>query len=98
MNAGTILNVIAQSQRERMRGPEGDSLIALRASVAVSPVLFSGPLTRKGLLHPPPLSRLQVVRVTFHFLDDVFRLHFTLEPAQGVFQRFSLLQSNFRQF
>src|SRR5215468_7433849 len=88
------------SQREGMRGPglEGDSLIALRASVAVPPVLFSGPLARQGLLHAPPLSWLQVVRVTFHFLDDVFRLHFTLKPAQGIFQRLSLLQSNFCQF
>src|SRR5215467_2825651 len=73
-------------------------LIALRTRVAVCPVLFSGSLTRQRLLHTAPLSRLQVIGVTFHFLDDVFRLHFTLEPAQGVFQRLTLLQSNFRQF
>src|SRR5215471_20639679 len=74
------------------------TLIALRTKVAVSPALFSGSLTRQGLLHAAPLSRLQVVRVTFHFLDNVFRLHLPLKPAQRVFQRLTLLQSNFCQF
>src|SRR5215470_5491809 len=83
-----------------MRGPglEGDWLIALRTKVAVPPALFSGSLARQSLLHAAPLSRLQVVGVALHFLDDVFRLHFTLEPAKRVFQRLSLLQSNFCQF
>jgi hypothetical protein len=39
------------------------------APKAVSLALFAG---------------LQVVRVTFHFFNDVFRLNFTLEPTERV--------------
>ena len=35
--------------------------------------------------------------MSLHFLDDVFLLHFALETPQGILQRLTLLQSNFRQ-
>jgi hypothetical protein len=35
--------------------------------------------------------------VALYFLDDVFRLHFALEPPQCVFYRLAFLQSNFSQ-
>ena len=35
--------------------------------------------------------------MTFHFLDDVFLLHFTLKAPKCVFEGFSLLQSDFCQ-
>jgi len=36
--------------------------------------LFSGTLSRQGLLQSPLLARLQAVGVSLHFLDDVFRM------------------------
>ena len=48
-------------------------------------------------LHPTSFARLQVVGVTLHFLNDVFRLNLALEAAQGVLQGLALLQSNFCQ-
>jgi hypothetical protein len=71
------------------------------SSVAISivffPNLFSGTLSRQGLLHSALRARLQVEGVTLHFLDDVFRLHLALEPPQCVFNRLAFLQSNFCQ-
>jgi hypothetical protein len=55
-------------------GPDCGNLIPLFAK------LFSGTLLRQSLLHPASLARLQVVRVTLHFLDDVFRHNLALEP------------------
>jgi hypothetical protein len=45
------------------------------------PVSFAG----QGLLDPELLTRLEVEGVTFHFLNDVLLLDFTLEAAKGVF-------------
>jgi len=42
-------------------------------------------------------ARLQVEGVTLNLLDDVFLLHFALEPAQGIFEGFTLLNSYFSQ-
>src|SRR6266849_3629331 len=72
-------------------GPKCCKLIVLFAN------LFSSTLLRQSLLHPASLARLQVVGVTLHFLDDIFRLNLAFEPTQGVLQRFTLLQSNFCQ-
>ena len=53
-------------------------------------LLFSGFLPRalagQRFLYPFLLAGLQVKGVTFYFLNNVFRLHFPLEPPQGVFQ------------
>jgi hypothetical protein len=35
--------------------------------------------------------------VAFDFFDDVFLLHFPFEAAEGVFQRFALLEPDFSQ-
>jgi hypothetical protein len=35
--------------------------------------------------------------VTLHFLNNVFRLNLALEPAQGILNRLTFLQSNFCQ-
>ena len=53
--------------------------------------LFSGTLLRQGLLHPASFAWLQVIGVTFHFLDNVFRHNLALEPSQSVLQRLALL-------
>src|SRR5439155_8736819 len=59
--------------------------------------LFSSTLSRQSLLHALLLARLQVVGVTLHFLNYVFRLNLALEPTQGILLRLTLLQSNFCQ-
>jgi hypothetical protein len=58
---------------------------------------FPAPFARQCLLDALPLSRLQVEGVFLDFLDDVFLLDFSLETAQSVFDRFTILNSNFRQ-
>jgi len=54
-------------------------------------------LSRQSLLHPALLAWFQIVGVTLHFLNDIFRLNLALEPTQSVLQRLALLQSNFCQ-
>src|SRR5271165_782624 len=55
---------------------------------------FPGTLLRQSLLYAPSLAWLQIVGVTFHFLNDVFGLNLTLEPTESVLERLALLQSN----
>jgi len=59
--------------------------------------LFATTLPRQCFLCPFLFARLQVKGVTFHFLNDVFLLHLTLEATQSVFERFAFLQSDFSQ-
>jgi hypothetical protein len=59
--------------------------------------LFAIPLACKGCLDAALLTGLQIVGVTFDFLDDVFRLYLPLEPAQRIFQRFAFLYANLSQ-
>jgi hypothetical protein len=47
--------------------------------------------------YPLPLAGLEVKRVTLYFLDNVFGLYLPLESSQRIFERFTLLKSNFRQ-
>ena len=58
---------------------------------------FAGALACQRFLDPFFLAGLQVKGVTFYFFNDVLRLHFTLEAAQGVFEGFAFLQSDFCQ-
>ena len=44
------------------------------------------------------LAWLQVKRVTLDLFDNVFGLNFALETAQGIFERFTLLNSNLCQW
>jgi hypothetical protein len=76
---------------------EGRGLAAALRIVALiwlSANLFSGTLSRQSLLESALLARLQVVRVTLHFLNNVFRLNLALEPTKRVLQGLALLQSN----
>jgi hypothetical protein len=51
------------------------------------------------LLHAAFLARFQIEGMPLDFLDldNVLLLDFALEPAHGVFKRFSLLHPNFGQ-
>ncbi len=46
--------------------------------------LFPRALPRKGLFHSTFFARLQVIRVTFHFSNDVFRQNLTFESAERI--------------
>jgi hypothetical protein len=59
------------------------------------PELFPRTLPRQSLFHAALFSRFQVVGVTLHFFDDVFRLNLTFESTERVLQGLALLQSNF---
>jgi len=48
-------------------------------------ILLPVPFPGQSLLDPLPFTRFQVERVLLYFFDDVFLLHFSLEPAEGVF-------------
>ena len=63
--------------------------------VLLPPLLFAQPLARKSLFRAPLFTRLHVVTVFLDLLDDVFLLHLALEPAQGIFQRLTFLNTYF---
>ena len=84
-----------------LRGPQPKLWPSISHSVLLLVLLFTGflacALAGQRFLHPFLLAGLQVKGVTFYFLNNVFRLHFPLEPTQGVFQRLAFLQSDFCQ-
>src|ERR1700751_1469682 len=55
------------------------------------PNLFARALPRQSLFHSPPFTRLQIVRVTFHFSNDVCRLNLPFESTESILQGFALL-------
>jgi len=55
------------------------------------------PFTRESLLDTQLLTRLQIEGVAFDLFNDVFLLHLPLEAPEGVFQRFTVLESYFSQ-
>src|SRR5216684_233207 len=63
--------------------------------VRFPPLLLAQSLPRKRFLCPALLAGFHVEAVLLDFLDDVFLLHFALETAQGIFQRFALLDDDF---
>jgi hypothetical protein len=58
-------------------------------------LLLPKALTREGLLGATSFSGLHEIAVLLDFFNDVFRLHFSLEAPEGVFQRLALLNYNF---
>ena len=65
--------------------------------VVVTAETLAAALAGQSLLHALLLTGLQIERMLFYFLDDVFRLNSPLEAAQGVFQAFTILETNFCQ-
>ena len=72
--------------------PKGDRLYRL---VLLSPLFLTKAFTRESFLGATSFSGLHEVAVLLDFLDDVFRLHFSLEAPESVLQRFALLNYNF---
>jgi len=63
--------------------------------VRFAPLLFAQSLPRKRFFGPAFLAGLHVEAMLLDFLDDVFLLHLALKTAQGIFQRFTLLDNDF---
>src|SRR5712692_6814935 len=82
---------------ELRRKRKGDPAITgpPRSLIRFAPLLLAQSLPRKRFLGPALLAGFHVEAVLLDFLDDVFLLHFALETAQGIFQRFALLDDDF---
>jgi hypothetical protein len=63
----------------------------------VSATLLPVPLASERCFDALLFTWLQVKGMPLDFLNDVFGLHFALEPAQRVLKRFPFLQSDFSQ-
>ncbi len=72
--------------------------LSLVLSVLLLASFLTAALPRQRFFYALSFARLQVERVTFHFLDDVLGLYLPLKPAKCVFEGFSLLKSYFCQF
>jgi hypothetical protein len=59
--------------------------------------LLPVPLASQRLFDTLFLAGFQVERMPLYFLDNVFCLYLTFEAAESIFQRLTLLHSNFRQ-
>ena len=59
--------------------------------------LLAIPLARQCFLDATLFTGLQVVGVTFDFLDDVFLLNLPLKPAERILKRFAFLHTNLCQ-
>src|ERR1700675_4051508 len=81
------------------RGPESRKCGAEprneRKLIRFAPLLLAQSLPRKRFFGPAFLSGLHIEAMLLDFLDDVFLLHLALETAQGIFQRFTLLDDDF---
>jgi hypothetical protein len=73
------------------QAPLLDELILLFTS------LFAIPLARQCFLDATLFTGLQVVGVTFDFLDDVFLLNLPLKPAERILKRLAFLHTNLCQ-
>ena len=67
------------------------------ALILLFPDFFAGALASQRSFHALFFAWFQVEGVALDLFDNVFLLYFPLETAQGVFERFTLLQPNFRQ-
>ena len=63
----------------------------------VPPHLLAAPLSGQCLLRTTLVTRLQIEGVFLNVLDDVLLLHLAFESTQGTLDRFTILNSNFRQ-
>jgi hypothetical protein len=59
--------------------------------------LLAIPLARQCFLDATLFTGLQVVGVTFDFLDDVFLLNLPLKPAERILKRLAFLYANLCQ-
>src|SRR4029077_2387887 len=84
----------AEPRRKRIGGPNCFGAASLNL-IRFPPLLLAQSLPRKRFFRPALLAGFHVEAVLLDFLDDVFLLHFALETAQCIFQRFTLLDDDF---
>ena len=65
--------------------------------VLLFPNLLAIALASQRFFYALFLAWLQIKGVALDFFDDVFSLYFALETAQGILERFTLLNSNLCQ-
>jgi len=87
--------MLDQFLNEGLRATTG--VVTLGFLVLLFACFLAGALACQRFLDPFFLAGFQVEGVTFYFFNDVLRLNFPLEAAQGVFERFAFLQSDFCQ-
>ena len=61
------------------------------------PGFFAVAFSRQGGLDTLFLARFQIERMFLYFFNDVLLLDLPFEAAKGVFERLTLLNSDFRQ-
>jgi hypothetical protein len=83
--AAMVLNVRQKGDQNRKVASRRRRPICANL-VGVSTILLSSTFSRQSLLHTLLCARLQVVGVSPHFLNDVFRLNLTLETTQSILQ------------
>ena len=97
----------ASDQRESVAGFSGGHLSILVGEMAASfrslllvlllADFLTITLTGQRFFDALLFARLQIKRMTFYFLDDVFGLHLSLETAQSILKGFAFLNSNLCQ-
>jgi len=70
----------------------------LRLLILLLANLLPVPLASQRLFHALFLAGFQIERMPLYLFDNVFRLYLAFEAAEGVFQRLTLLDPNFRQY
>jgi hypothetical protein len=66
-----------------------------RVLLQLAPELLTITFSRQGLFGPAFIARFQVKRMLLDILDDVFLLHFSLEPTESALNRLALLNFDF---
>jgi len=83
------------AEKGRDRPPRGGA--ARFRSVLLFPSFFPAAFARQRFLHALLLAGFQIKGVALNLLNNVFLLHLALKAPQCIFQRLTLLQSDFRQ-
>src|SRR5689334_23872845 len=91
------MNSVAQSTHLRIRSWNsiGRYLVGVGSLLRLAAELLAIPFPRERLLGPAFVTRFQVEGVLLDVLDDVFLLHFPLEPAESALDGFALLDFHF---
>ena len=85
----------ARSFRILVIQPKRAALIS-PALVRLATLLLARTLSRQRLLGAATVAWLQVERMLLDILDDIFLLNLPFEPPKSTFDRFPVLDFNFR--
>jgi len=80
----SLLVLLSTGRRRRTRAAIDSTAARFGVLVLLFPSLFATALARQRFLCTLLFAGLQLVGVTFHFLNDVFLLHLALEAPEGI--------------